>query len=122
MSTSYIHIYVDTSESPFNLTYQRPKEKFLMLMGRREVGSLPLQTDLCQLQDKLTKESEMPFDERSRFVYVLKGSCWALVKLVYIIFLGAMMSYHVNHFFSLGPRLHFFQICLVCSFLLYLFW
>lgn len=30
-------------------------------MGRREVGSLSLQTDLCQIQEKLTKESEMLF-------------------------------------------------------------
>ena len=86
-------------------------------MGSGEEGSLSLQTDLCQLQEKLTKESEMPFDARSCFVYVLKGSCWALVKSVFILFLGAMMSYHVNHFLSLGPRPHFFQICLVCSFL-----
>ena len=33
----HTHIYVDTSaESPLNLTHQRPKEKVLMLMGRRK--------------------------------------------------------------------------------------
>ncbi|KAL4649542.1 hypothetical protein ACB092_01G020700 [Castanea dentata] len=96
----HTHIYVDTSETP----YQRPKEKVLLLMGSGEEGTLSLQTDLCQLHEKLTKESEilMPFDARSCFVYVLKGSCWALVKSVFILFLGAMMSYHVNHLI-LGP-------------------
>ena len=94
VSTSYTHIYVDTSESPLNLTYERPKEKVLMLMGRREVGSLSLQTDLCQIQEKLTKESEMLFE-------VMLGT--------------HKMTKFCLHFYNRGQYMNLFSACCLTS-------
>lgn len=90
----HTHIYVDTFESPLNLINERPKEKVLMLMGRREVGSLSLQTDLCQIQEKLTKESEMLF--------------------------GVMLGTHKMtqlclHFYNHGQYMNLFSACCLTS-------
>ena len=90
----HTHIYVDTFESPLNLTYERPKEKVPMLMGRREVGSLSLQTDLCQIQEKLTKESEMLFE-------VMLGT--------------HKMTKFCLHFYNRGQYMNLFSACCLTS-------
>ena len=90
----HTRIYVDTFESPLNLTYERPKEKVLMLMGRREVGSLSLQTDLCQIQEKLTKESEMLFE-------VMLGT--------------HKMTKFCLHFYNRGQYMNLFSACCLTS-------
>ena len=63
-------------------------------MGRREVGSLSLQTDLCQIQEKLTKESEMLF--------------------------GVMLGTHKMtqlclHFYNHGQYMNLFSACCLTS-------
>ena len=88
----HTHIYVDTFESPLNLTYERPKEKVPMLMGRREVGSLSLQTDLCQIQEKLTKESEMLLE-------VMLGT--------------HKMTQFCLHFYNHGQYMNLFSACVL---------